>query len=127
MESAFAEAQPEITPGRMGGGGLRIFDAIAREGELTLHEQLAILRVPETTFRRWRRAALAGRDVAVGRQARVEGCDGLRFMSARRSGGECAAVLRPKGLRSARQAQPLIYPWDGHTIQPERICVKTLL
>ena len=65
MEPSFAEAQPTITPERMGGGGLRIFDAIAREWELTLHEQLAILRVPETTFRRWRHAALAGRDVAV--------------------------------------------------------------
>jgi len=49
----------------MGGGGLRIFDAIAREWGLTLREQLAILRVPETTYRRWRQAALAGKDVAV--------------------------------------------------------------
>lgn len=58
---------PESTPspGRMGGGGLRIFDAIAREWQLTAREQLGLLRVPETTFRRWRRAALAGRDVEV--------------------------------------------------------------
>ena len=65
VDITFAEPQLPISPGRMGGGGLRIFDAIAREWGLTLREQLAILRVPETTYRRWRQAALAGKDVAV--------------------------------------------------------------
>ena len=71
--------------------------------------------------------ATYGAGQAVGRQAKVAGCDGVRFMSVRRAGGECAAVLRPKVLSAARQAQHLIYPWDGLTIHPERICVKTLL
>jgi hypothetical protein len=56
---------PPITQARMGGAGLRAFDAIAREWRLTPRERLSILRVPETTYRRWRSAALAGGDVAV--------------------------------------------------------------
>ena len=65
MPPPLAEAPVPISPERLGGGGLRIFDAIAREWELTPREQLGLLRVPETTFRRWRQAALAGKDVAV--------------------------------------------------------------
>ena len=92
-----------------------------------LEGQLWDVRGSEFTHLQDPDPATYGAGQAVGRQAKVAGCDGVRFMSVRRAGGECAAVLRPKVLSAARQAQHLIYPWDGLTIHPERICVKTLL
>lgn len=71
--------------------------------------------------------ATYGAGQALGRQAKIAGCDGIRFPSARLASGECAAVLRPEVLSYARQSQHLIYPWDGRRIVESRICVKTLL
>ena len=65
MEPSFAAPPTPMSPARMGGGGLRIFDGIAREWGLTPQEQLSLLQVPATTYRRWRKAALEGKDVAV--------------------------------------------------------------
>jgi len=71
--------------------------------------------------------ATYGAGQALSRQARTEQVDGIRFRSVRRPAGECAAVLRPKVLTRARVSQHLIYPWDGRRIDPDRICVKSLL
>ena len=65
MKLAPAQPLSPISPERMGGAGLRVFNNIAKEWGLTLREQLAILQVPETTYRRWRQTALAGKDVRV--------------------------------------------------------------
>ncbi len=65
MTPPLSEPKPNISPGKMGGGGLRIFSAIAKEWNLTPREQLGILGLPETTFRRWKQQALAGNDVTV--------------------------------------------------------------
>lgn len=65
MAPVLAQNQPPVTAGRMGGAGLRAFNGIALEWNLTPKEQLAILRVPETTFRRWKAAAQEGKDVAL--------------------------------------------------------------
>lgn len=54
-----------ITRAQMGGAGLRAFESIAREWRLTPKEQLSLLRVPETTLRRWKAAAHGGGDVVL--------------------------------------------------------------
>ena len=54
-----------ISRAQMGGAGLRAFQAIAGEWGLALKEQLALLAVPATTYRRQKTAALAGKDVAL--------------------------------------------------------------
>ena len=71
--------------------------------------------------------ATYGAGQALSRQARTEHRDGIRYRSVRRPAGECVAVLRPKVLARARVSQHLLYPWDGHRIDPNRVCVKTLL
>ena len=71
--------------------------------------------------------ATYGAGQALSRQAKADQSDGIRYRSVRRPVGECVAVLRPKALSNARVSQHLIYPWDGQRIDPERICVKTLL
>jgi len=68
-----------------------------------------------------------GAGQALSRQARTDHADGIRYRSVRRPVGECVAVLSPKVLTSARVSQHLIYPWDGHRIDPDRVCAKTLL
>lgn len=68
-----------------------------------------------------------GAGQAVGQEAKAQGIDGILYRSVRRTTGECAAILRPKVLSKARPAQHLIYPWDGHRIDPARVCVKSLL
>jgi hypothetical protein len=71
--------------------------------------------------------ATYGAGQALSRQGRTDHIDGIRHRSVRRPGGECVAVMRPKVLARARVSQHLIYPWDGHRIDPDRVCVKTLL
>jgi hypothetical protein len=47
---------------------------------------------------------------------RREGADGIVYDSVRRSGGECAAVFRPRLLSNCRQERHLCYVWDGSRI-----------
>lgn len=41
---------------------------------------------------------------------------GVAFDSVRRAGGRCVAVFRPRALADCRQAEHLIYAWDGTRI-----------
>jgi hypothetical protein len=52
----------------------------------------------------------------LGRRLRAAGSWGLVYQSVRRRGGECAAVFRPRALSECRQAEHLIYAWDGRQI-----------
>jgi hypothetical protein len=52
----------------------------------------------------------------LGRRLREAGSWGLAYGSVRRGGGQCAAVFRPKALSDCRQAEHLIYVWDGGRI-----------
>ena len=52
----------------------------------------------------------------VGRLLRDAGSSGVVYASVRRAGGECAAVFRPRVLSDCRQAEHLIYVWDGARI-----------
>lgn len=52
----------------------------------------------------------------LGRAVREAGGSGIVYDSVRRSGGECAAVLRPKAILRCQQAQHLAYVWDGTRI-----------
>ena len=65
MITARNEPVAPISRAQMGGAGLRAFQGIAREWTLTPKEQLALLAVPETTYRRWKTAALEGKDVPM--------------------------------------------------------------
>jgi hypothetical protein len=53
---------------------------------------------------------------ALGRAARAAGAWGVAYDSVRHSGGECAAVLRPRALAQCRQSLHLAYVWDGTRI-----------
>jgi hypothetical protein len=59
-------ASATISQAQMGGAGLHAFQGIAREWALTPKEQLALLAVPETTYRRWKTTALEGQGRAHG-------------------------------------------------------------
>jgi hypothetical protein len=52
----------------------------------------------------------------LARILRARGSWGIAYDSVRREGGECAAVLRPRALSSCRQAEHLIYRWNGKEI-----------
>ena len=43
--------------------------------------------------------------------------DGIVYESVRDSGGECAAVFRPRLLSNCRQERHLCYVWDGSEIR----------
>lgn len=53
---------------------------------------------------------------ALGRQLRAAGSNGIIYRSVRLPAGECAAVFRPRALSDCRQAEHLIYFWDGTRI-----------
>jgi hypothetical protein len=53
---------------------------------------------------------------ALGRSLRRDGSSGIVYDSVRRAGGECAAVFRPRALSECRQAEHLVYVWDGARI-----------
>ena len=52
----------------------------------------------------------------LGRRLRDLGSWGIAYDSVRRKGGQCVAVLRPRALTGCRQAEHLIYVWDGDRI-----------
>jgi hypothetical protein len=52
----------------------------------------------------------------LGRRLRSAGSAGLSFDSVRRAGGECVAIYRPRALSACRQAEHLVYSWDGTRI-----------
>jgi hypothetical protein len=52
----------------------------------------------------------------LARALRERGSWGIAYDSVRREGGQCAAVLRPRALSACRQAEHLIYRWDGEEI-----------
>ncbi|MGH7505660.1 MAG: RES family NAD+ phosphorylase [Longimicrobiales bacterium] len=51
-----------------------------------------------------------------GRALREAGSWGIAYDSVRWVGGECAAVFRPRALSDCRQAEHLVYVWDGERI-----------
>jgi hypothetical protein len=53
---------------------------------------------------------------ALGRKLREARSRGIVYDSVRRSGGQCAAVFRPSVLSECRQAEHLVYVWDGKRI-----------
>lgn len=59
-------------------------------------------------------------DYAAGQQLggrlRQGGSNGIAYDSVRRTGGQCAAVFRPRLLSNCRQERHLCYVWDGETI-----------
>jgi hypothetical protein len=50
-------------------------------------------------------------------ELRDTGSDGIRYLSVRRPGGECAAAFRPRLLSNCRQERHLCYVWDGTIIK----------
>lgn len=56
----------------------------------------------------------AGQALAI--ELREQGSDGIAYQSVRYSGGECAAVFRPRLLANCRQERHLCYVWDGREI-----------
>lgn len=50
-------------------------------------------------------------------ELRDTGADGIRYLSVRHPGGECAAAFRPRLLSNCRQERHLCYVWDGTTIK----------
>ena len=49
-------------------------------------------------------------------ELRDAGSDGIRYLSVRHQGGECAAAFRPRLLSNCRQERHLCYMWDGSAI-----------
>ena len=58
--------------------------------------------------------------VALARELRVAGSNGIAFDSARHAGGECFAAFYPDVVAPCVQAQHLIYRWDG-------VCIAQVL
>ncbi len=54
--------------------------------------------------------------VALARELRTTGSNGVAFDSARHAGGECFAAFYPDVVAPCVQAQHLIYRWDGARI-----------
>ena len=52
----------------------------------------------------------------LGGRLREEGSWGIAYPSVRRAGGDCVAVFRPRALSGCRQAEHLVYAWDGTEI-----------
>lgn len=52
----------------------------------------------------------------LGRRLRDDGSWGIAWDSVRREGGHCVAVFRPRALAECRQAEHLVYVWDGERI-----------
>jgi RES domain-containing protein len=52
----------------------------------------------------------------LARDLRANGSMGIVYESVRHEGGQCAAALKPKALAECRQAEHLIYKWDGTRI-----------
>lgn len=52
----------------------------------------------------------------LGARLRAEGSNGIACRSARRAGGECAALFHPDLARPCVQGKHLIYRWDGGRI-----------
>lgn len=61
-------------------------------------------------------AASHTRSQALARRLRMHGSWGVAYESVRRDGGQCVAVFRPRALAECRQAEHLIYVWDGARI-----------
>ena len=49
----------------------------------------------------------------LGRALHQDGSDGIAYDSVRWTGGECAAVFRPRLLSNVRKERHLCYVWDG--------------
>jgi hypothetical protein len=47
---------------------------------------------------------------------RNEGLDGIAYPSVRKAGGQCAALFRPRAVRSCRVMKQLHYLWNGSRI-----------
>ncbi|MGY3040878.1 RES domain-containing protein [Rhodanobacter sp. TND4EL1] len=54
--------------------------------------------------------------VALARELRAAGSNGIVYDSARHRGGECLAAFLPDVVAPCVQAQHLVYRWDGHHI-----------
>ena len=52
----------------------------------------------------------------LARGLRAEGSWGVTFSSVRRARGQCVAAFRPRAVSPCRQAEHLIYVWDGARI-----------
>jgi len=57
-----------------------------------------------------------GASVALARELRTDGSNGIVYDSARHVGGECLAAFYPDVVTPCVQAQHLIYRWDGARI-----------
>ena len=57
---------------------------------------------------------VAGQQLA--RRLRAQRSAGLVYESVRRAGGQCVAILRPRVIAECRQAEHLVYAWDGSRI-----------
>jgi hypothetical protein len=53
---------------------------------------------------------------ALGRKLRLWRSHGIVYDSVRHAGGTCAAVFRPPALSACKQAEHLVYVWDGERI-----------
>jgi hypothetical protein len=52
----------------------------------------------------------------LARRLRAARSWGIAYNSVRRASGECVAVWRPRAVSVCRQAEHLIYVWDGTRI-----------
>lgn len=72
-------------------------------------------RMPEMPLVYHPTAYAAGQELA--QRLRASGSGGIVYSSVRRTGGDCAAVFRPRLLSNCRQERHLAYVWDGETIR----------
>ena len=53
---------------------------------------------------------------AFARKLHAAGANGIVYASVRHEGGQCVAVFKPRLLRRGRQAEHLLYRWNGERI-----------
>ena len=81
--------------------------------EATLDARLHDLRGQRDTLPRIYDPADYASSQRLARRLRAAGSWGLVFTSVRRTPGQCVAALRPRAVSPCRQAEHLVYVWDG--------------
>jgi hypothetical protein len=101
------------------------FLAATREPPMTLDMRVLELRIDARLHDlRGRRSRLPavydpdgyGASQRLGRRLRTARSWGIAFDSVRRAAGVCVALFRPRAVSACRQAEHLVYVWDGERI-----------
>jgi hypothetical protein len=81
--------------------------------EATLDARLHDIRAQKDALPRIYDSADYRSSQQLARRLRSAGSWGLAFTSVRRTPGQCVAAFRPRAVSPCRQAEHLIYVWDG--------------